>query len=244
MDTGKVADLIHACLELRIAIENHVYEKLKYYSKRHGTKLLYKDWQPDKALKILCQIEPRSDQSYTLSFAEEDSSGKPKAAFKKIGKHEALSAKWTRKNYNKLGSYLHLQPNKIEVPNINVKDLEPIYEELLRVSSSNLITDFAETLYFNCQLCESKITTCVDALPDINLIYCPNTKCTATYLAEYREDSWQFIINATDFVCPECNNKQLVLENELKIGALITCTQCKERYVIAKHNYGLQKHKS
>lgn len=242
MDSGKAADLIHACLELRMAIENHVYEKLKYFSTRHGTKLLYKAWQPDKALKILSQIEPRSDQSYTLSFAKEDSSGRHETVFKQLGKHEALSAKWTRKNYNKLGAYLHLQPNRIQVPSINVKDLEPIYEELLRVSRSSLIADFSETLSFGCQLCESSVTACVDALPDVSLVYCPNTKCNATYLAEYMEGSWRFIINATDFVCPECNNKQLVLENELKIGALITCTKCKERYVIANHHYGLQKY--
>lgn len=244
MESKVEGDLIYACLELRMAIEKHVYEKLKHYSKRHGTKLLQKSWQPDRALKLLCQLEPRGDQSYSLAIAEEDSSGNPKKAFKQLGKHEALSAKWTRKNYNKLGSYLHLQQNSIDVLNIDKEKLEPIYQELLRVASSNLMTSIAETRYFNCQLCDTKVVSCVEALPVLDLVYCPNNRCNATYLPEYREDSWQFIINTTHFECPECNSKQPVLENELRIGVLITCKQCKIRYVIAKHNYVLERHKN
>ena len=241
MDSGNEGDLIHACLELRMALEKHVYEKLRYYSKRHGEKLLYKSWQPDKALRVLLQLEPSADKSYRISFAVENSSGKPKNEFKQLGKHEALSAKWTRKYYNKLGKYLHLQQDNAGVLNIDINEIEPIYQELLRASGGNLMTDFAETLYFNCQLCTRKITTCVDALPNLDLVYCPNNKCNATYLAEHREGSWQFIINATDFDCPECKNKQLILENELNIGTLITCNKCGEKYVIARLNYGLQK---
>ena len=244
LDSEEPEDLIHACLELRMAIEHHVYEKLNYFSKRHGTKLLYKSWQPDRALKILCQIEPRADQSYTLSFAEEDAEGNPKTKFKQVGKHEALSTKWTRKYYNKLGSYLHLRQKSKDAPIIKKGDLEPIYQELVRVAQSNLIGDLGNTIYFECQLCKGKITTCVDALPDIEMVYCPNYVCNATYLAEFREDEWQFVINATDFECPDCKNKQLVLENELKIGSLIKCNNCKIRYVIARHSYGLQKHQS
>jgi len=244
MDSGNAENLIHACLELRMAIEKHVYEKLKYYSKRHGEKLLYKSWQPDKALKILSQLEPSAEKSYTISFAAEDSFENPKTEFKQLGSHEALSVKWTRKNYNKLGSYLHLQQDNAVVPSIGLNELEAIYKELTRAASGNLMTDFSETLYFNCQLCESKITTCTEALPDIDLVFCPSNKCNATYLAEHKEGSWQFIINATHFECPECDNRQLVLENELKIGTLITCKQCKDRYVIAKHNYEIQKLKN
>lgn len=244
MESEVEGDLVYACLELRMAIERHVYEKLKFYSKRHGTKLLHKSWQPDQALKLLCQLEPSGDQSYTLAFEEDDSSDNPKTGFQQFGKHEALSAKWTRKNYNKLGSYLHLQQDGTGVLNTDKEKLEPIYQELLRVASSNVTINIAETRHFNCQLCESKITSCVEALPELDLVYCPNNKCNATYLPKYRENKWQFIINATDFECPGCSGKQLVLENELKIRALITCRLCKQRYVIASHNYGLQKYQS
>ena len=107
--SGDEEKLVYACLELRLAIESHVYRKLEFHSKRHGTKLLYKNWQPNKAIKILDQIEPKANVSYRLSIAKETGEDVKKLDYKPLGSHHAISVSWINKTYNKLGSFLHLQ---------------------------------------------------------------------------------------------------------------------------------------
>ena len=68
IDSGDATRRCFAALELRLAIEKHVYEKLAHFAKRHSEKLLYEKWQPNKALKLLCQLEPHADQSYSMSM--------------------------------------------------------------------------------------------------------------------------------------------------------------------------------
>lgn len=242
IDRGDPDSLVHAALELRLAIEDHVYSKLAFYSKRHPSKLLFKHWQPDRAIKVLCQLEPRADLSYVVSYAPERSGNSSNMPFKELGKHESLSYSWIRKNYNKLGSFLHLGIDESEkIKEIKKIYLEPIYKELLRVSKSSLICDFSETIYFICQLCESKIVSCVDALPNVDQVFCPNPSCNATYIPKLIDDEWMFKINATDFNCPRCGGQEPVLTNELKLGLLITCGECRCRYVISEFSWGFKE---
>lgn len=241
LDVQGEENLIYACLELRLAIECHVYKKLEYYSKKHGSKLLFKEWQPDRAIKILCQFEPFSDQSYTVSFAKESGPVNSKTDFKVLGKHEALTARWIRKNYQKLGSFLHLQPETVKSKKLTKENLQPIYKELYRVLGSDLISDLSETIQGECALCESNISGCVNALPNLKTVYCPNPSCNATYSPIVKEGEWVFRIDTTDFVCPDCSNEQRVLESELKVGTRITCKACNSRFGITQVGWGLEK---
>jgi len=241
MAINNESQLGYAALELRLAIEKHVYEKLAYFAKRHGEKLLYEKWQPNKAIKVLCQLEPHADQSYSLSMAPETEQGKPGTNFMKLGQHEALGASWITKHYNKLGSFLHLQAKSQSQKEVPLGYLQEVVAELRRVGTSNLITSIAETIHFECSVCENKIVCCTQALPDLEEVICTSMNCNATFIPQKNEEGWGLKLNANDFECPECGKVRPVLSSELQIGARITCTNCRERYVIAGNTWQIAK---
>lgn len=241
MALGDTCQLGYAALELRLAIEKHVYEKLAYFAKRHGEKVLYEKWQPTKAIKVLCQLEPHADQSYALSVAPEKEPGKPEAPFITLGQHEALNAAWITKHYNKLGSFLHLQAKSQSQKLVPLDYLQEVLAELRRVSKSNLITSIAETVSFECPLCETKIVCCTQALPNLDEVMCTSMTCNATFTPQRNEKGWAFNLNASDFECPECGTVCPILISELRIGAGITCNECGERYIVIGNTWQLAK---
>jgi hypothetical protein len=232
--------LRHACLELRMAIELHVYIKLNFYSRRHGTKLIYKKWQPNKALKILCQLEPRADKSYTLHIAKEVAPNTAGTDFKKIGTHEALSVSWLNKHYNKLGSYLHLSNTSAEEPKPDTEYIKTIIQKLELVEKNALLSNFSKVIDFNCLKCETKITCCEDALPSEE-IFCPNDECNGCYSAENNGDEWKFFFNGSNFPCPECNFINFIVTTDIELNANLQCFSCKTQYKIVGNNWNIAK---
>ena len=241
MTLSDKTQLGYAALELRFAIEKHVYEKLAYYAKRHGEKLLYEKWQPNKAIKVLCQLEPHADQSYSLSMAPETEPGTPGTNFVELGRHEALGASWITKHYNKLGSFLHLQAKSQSQEQVPLDYLEEIVAELRRVGKSNLIMSIAVTVHFDCPICKNQIVCCTQALPNLEEVICTSKNCNATFNPKKNEESWGFQLNAVDFECPECRKVRQVLISELQIGARITCTNCEERFVVTGNTWQIAK---
>ncbi len=241
LSTGNDSDVIYACLELRMAIEYHVYKKLEFYSKRYGTKLLFKKWQPNKAIKILCQLEPHADRSYTLSIGEEESPGEPAKKFNLIGRHEAISSSWINKNYNTLGSFLHLQIETRKADAACREYLDTVISELERVESGTLISNIAKTVSIDCNLCGEKITCCTSALSELEEVCCPNINCNATYIPENPDGGWCFTLNAVDFCCPECKAIKPILVSELTQGLRIKCNKCKTNYVVQGNQWQIAK---
>lgn len=244
LESGGPESLQCAALHLRLAIEHHAYEKLAYYSKRYGTKTLFKYWQPNKAMKVLCQLEPRSDQSYVLSIAEEGEDGKPPGDFKPIGRHEALTARWIAKNYNKLGKFLHLEPQSLHASDVPVSFLVEVATELNRVKTGNLLGNIAQTVTIECFICGEQVTYCVDAAPGLDEVLCPSPTCNACYTPEESEDGWGFRLKAVNFKCPDCGKVKPVLENELRFNARIRCSGCQASFVIVGNEWKLAKEPS
>jgi len=236
---GELRSCVYACLELRFAIERHVYNKINFYTKRYGGKQLYSVWQPNKALRILCQLEPLADQSYEISYSHEKKLGVPSGNWKSLGKHEALTSKWVTKNYNKLGHYLHRNASG-DLPDLNelTAYISEVVKELERVESSSLMSSFAETISFNCSLCDQKITCCVSALPDLPEIVCSNMKCKATYFTRKNESGqWGFTLDSVSFECSECKQEKNILTGELGINTGWKCNNCGARYQIVGHTW-------
>lgn len=244
LDSKKPEDLPHACLELRMAIEAHVYNKLRYFSKKHGDKLLFKNWQPDKAIKVLMQLEPRADMTYTLSVAKEDESGEPEGEFLPLGTHQALSHKWIRKNYHKLGNYLHLNAKTGDSPAPTAESIESIYEKLLEASHSNLISDFGIKTVYTCRECSSAISCSTERLPDLDLVYCPNPSCSASYLLVEKDGRWGTTPNAIPFTCPDCETTNFEYRTNLEIGHKINCSGCTNIFEIKNVHFELKKNQS
>jgi hypothetical protein len=232
--------LVYACLELRMAIECHVYNKLKHYSKRHGKKLLYKQWQPNKAIKTLCQLEPNSDLSYTLSIGTQESSGEPAKEMHQLGRHEALPKSWINKNYHKLGSYLHLQMDASNSKSAAREYLDKIVKELERVERGNLISDFAEISTINCRLCGNPVVSNTSALPDLDEVVCPNPACRATYSVENSDGKWLCNLIALFHKCSQCDAETAILKSDLAIGFCFQCDNCKSKYEIVNQQWGIK----
>ena len=98
---------IYAALELRQCIEAILYEKIKGYAK-YVPGVVFEKWQPAHILKTLLQFEPDADEDFNLSFGLENKHGIAKGPLQLLGRHKSFKMRWLQRNYNKLGSYLHV----------------------------------------------------------------------------------------------------------------------------------------
>lgn len=239
--SGDDRDKVRACLELRMALERHVYEKLKFHSRRHGDKLLYRNWQPNKAFKVLCQLEPDADRNYSISYAKETGEDLTKLNYKSFGQHITVPARWLQKHYNKLGSFLHLSM-KTQTPSIPPREyLEEIIQKLEEVAQSNIHTNLGPTVSCNCVVCNSKIVCASGAIERLAHIVCPDEDCWATYTATHDGNEWMFELCTVHFSCPECSHKDRLATDHLEIGRGINCTACGSQWEIVGNEWKLAK---
>ena len=228
-------------MELRLAIESHVYRKLEFHSKRHGKKLLYKHWQPNKAIKILDQIEPKANLSYQLSFAKQTGEDVKKLDYKPLGSHHALPASWINKTYNKLGSFLHLQPKSNSMTVADKTFLEEVVAEIEKAEKNSLLSNFATTISFDCDLCKESITCCEEALTDLEEVVCPNDQCLGTYEMSKEGADWMFKLKTLSFICPDCNSKFELATAKLDVGQRIVCIDCGAKFQVVGNEWKLFK---
>lgn len=67
-------------------------------------------------------------------------------------------------------------------------------------------------------------------------------KCSATYIPSSGEDeSWQFSLDSIDFNCPDCEYANVVIPNDISIGANITCKDCGVKFLISNQTWNYQK---
>jgi hypothetical protein len=105
--TGDDDDLIYACLELRKCLEAYAYDMLHGYLSE-GPMRVVETWQPDKVLKELLAIDPLSATSAVIRMQSEASETRPAGAWKFVGEDRRLAVDYLRKNYQALGSFLHV----------------------------------------------------------------------------------------------------------------------------------------
>jgi hypothetical protein len=65
-------------------------------------------WQPDKVLKELLAIDPKSASSYTLSMQRSASETEAAGSWMQLGEDRRLPVDYLRKTYQALGSFLHV----------------------------------------------------------------------------------------------------------------------------------------
>lgn len=100
---GDDAQLRHACLELRMALECLAYDLLKLYRDDVEDKVL-EMWQAGAILEALREIDPGVEQVIELKVAGEDGGyDQPLLAWRE----ERLDVRWAKKAYHSLGHFLH-----------------------------------------------------------------------------------------------------------------------------------------
>lgn len=241
--------LRYACLELRFCMEAITYEKLNSYSSYVPAKV-FKKWQPAHALNVLLQFEPDADEGFTLYVSPESSPGVPTGNWSNLGEHRTFKLGWLKKNYNKLGSYLHMSQNNDNLKeNINKtnkirKELQTMSEELSRINDSDIISmTLATRITFQCQICNQISVVHEDVLRNENFAICINPHCGAEYQTEKDEDRWQFKLRQLSLNCINCNAKNWFEIKQLNVGTKFKCRKCsKTHQIIATElRYDLEK---
>lgn len=237
--------LRYVCLELRFCIEAIVYSKLDVYSK-YVPSAVFEKWQPNHAMKMLLQFEPEADEDFTLYVSPESELGVPTGNWSCLGQHNALNLSWLNKNYNKLGSYLHLKiGNKqtretAEELTVIRKDIERILSEVERAVNSDIIGGtLAPRIQFKCQACEQISLVNAEVLRKTGRATCINPQCGVEYVASKDDDGWRFKLAMTSFKCLKCEKTSFLENQYVEVGKRFRCKHCGEvhRIVGGQWNY-------
>jgi hypothetical protein len=234
--TGQPADLLYAALELRLCLEAMTYQKLESFEKHLPRSFLDRTWQPPQLLKAMAQFDRRADRSFTLAIGVESTPGAPvdPAAMKFLGEHKAFGLGWLRKNYNKLGSLLHLHRKSLLPDESKLRaDLEGIADEIENAQTGSILGSWiGELIHFECQLCKEQVTASRDFIEAEHRAICLNPACEAEYSAGLEGDGASIGLRAGAFRCTGCGEEIIVQTRHLASGFKAPCPACKRKHVI------------
>jgi len=111
LDTNDEQCLKYAALELRMAMEAITYDRALSYKDEFPPNE-YETWQPRKVMLVLLDIDPMADKDSSLAIGIEEQYGGPAPKINSLGSEKVLGMSMLKKNYDALGSYLHLQSMK------------------------------------------------------------------------------------------------------------------------------------
>jgi transcription elongation factor Elf1 len=227
MAAGDAASLRYACLELRFCMEAVTYDKLRAYATRLPPSVL-SIWQPPQAVKALLELEGEADDEYIVAIGR---TGSPQP-MQVMGEHRTFAARWLRRHYNKLGSYLHA-PNR-NAPNQNEVDpqqlrsyLESVIEECERVVESSLTLTLVPTgiIEYDCQLCGHKTVANKEGAKRRGRVSC--LQCEAEHLVFVAEDQRLCLeLSGWWFLCEACKHQRLVPSKHLVPDHEFACDEC------------------
>jgi len=245
IDEGSYDSFIYAALDLRQCIESIIYEKLDGY-KKYVPGVVFQKWQPSHALKTLLYFEPDAEQSIKLAIAPESSPGVTSGPFQYIGEHKALTVEWLNKNYNKLGSFLHVQRDKSKKLSHDKlrSELKIIKDKLDEVIKCNLIScSMSERVTFECQACNKKSLANVKAIRKSKRAYCIHPNCGASHSVIANKDGFSFRLEQTCFKCLKCETDNFIPNTDIYAKMEFNCYKCSERHIVLGYspNYNTLK---
>ncbi|MGB4107669.1 MAG: hypothetical protein WBK55_07715 [Alphaproteobacteria bacterium] len=241
LSSGDERRLKYAALEIRMAMEAVTYERAQAYIKDIPPEV-YETWQPKKLMLFLLEADPYADQSSTLSVGIEKEYGVEAKEMKTLGTEHILSLAEIKKNYDAIGSYLHMPTYKqLQEAKQNLSSLkdrcEKIIEKLEKVINSKIhnikFTVFSEV---HCVRCEHLIKKNIAHLKKLDTIEAKCLGCGATYLVENADNDqikWKPKKSLFNCINKECNEENSIWNDELKPGTIIQCKACNANNEIA-----------
>ncbi|OMQ24738.1 hypothetical protein [Serratia oryzae] len=245
--------LKYAALELRMCIESIVYHRLsKLVAKGKIDNSAYFSWQPPQVIKYFLSLDPYSLTDVEISIAKNNADNKP-GKWVKFGTETRLNEKFIKKNYHKLGGYLHqitlseLQKGDKVISKMKL-DIEKIISQIKTVMSSSLRNvNIIRTGVFNCSECKKDIVVLTPINEIINIkggevaheIECPHknsdTSCKASYKiitkknekTTYNPLEYRYTCQSTD-----CGGKINFWKSEVKPNAEKACSICGKIYML------------
>lgn len=246
IEKGTIENLRYAALELRFCMEAITYEKLGSFSNGVPPSVLSK-WQPPQAVKALLEYEPDADQSFILSGGIEEEYGKPSQNMQFIGEHKALSLKWLRKHYHKVGKILHFPHGRDtdQVPEDKLAEyLHEVANDLEEALKSTILGGFIrETYEFDCTACGDKVVCNKKQAEKHRRAVCLNPNCGAEHFVEISSEGAIFRIKASGFECLNCRKTTFIENRKLDIGRVFQCSACdtEHQFVTRQWGYGIIK---
>lgn len=238
------SELSYAALELRLCLEAVLYDKLEFYAALVPGQVLQK-WQPAHALKMLLQFEPHADENCQISIGKETAPGEPATSMRVLGEYKTFSLAWLEKNYNKLGSYLHLPHGRdraFDAAKVR-QDLLEIAKEVDAVLKASISESaFATRIQFKCEACGQDSLANVDGLRATGRAVCVKPSCGAAHFASEENNSWLLRLEASGFLCLICKAEVRIQNRHLGIGYSYRCSKCgSEHYIEGRQwSYGLK----
>ncbi|MBU1387824.1 MAG: hypothetical protein KKE62_06405 [Proteobacteria bacterium] len=235
----------YCVLELRMAFEALIYQKATNYTEELSGKKL-NTWQPAKLLDLLLEIDPYADQTSTLRFKVEGKDGQPDGEMKTLGTERPLKLKEIKKNYHKLGSFLHtptieqVVDNKESKPEKIEKSCRKIFEILEKVFSSTIWNNnFKVTATTNCINCNNKIIRRIPPNKEMVIANCIN--CDASYeliSVNEKQVQWNPIQRKIKCANPSCDAEFFFWDRELTLNSKWECKSCKgENHIVPGISY-------
>ncbi|MBV4480606.1 hypothetical protein [Pseudomonas khavaziana] len=218
IDAGDENSLRHACLEMRLALERIVYQKLGQV----GPKLppsIFRKWQPDKALKMLRSFEPKADLDMSIAFTGPDGVSFP------IGDYKMFSVEWLNKHYQKLSSFLHA-PALADTRNLKLTPavVQGFLNEIERVASATVVLSINKIDTFTCGVCGKDMYASQSQVEASATVECP--WCCNKHLVRC-EDEDTYIIEPSNLCivpCMKCKSPMAI--EHLEVNDRKACWSC------------------
>jgi len=240
----------YAALELRMALEEIAYAKLRVYAQRIPPTVLA-TWQPPQAMKALLQFEPGAMSNSRIRFGSQPAPGQPPTQWTDLGEQRSFNLTWLRKVYHKLGSMLHADPRIEPDPTTRSKtagvkhdELMKVLEQVEHVAGSSVSFTMARVVNFDCIVCNSPVVCNQEAVKISGIATCLSPSCGAehfVYLGSESEDQVEVYLAATEFECmvPDCNGSAVIENRKLAMGLTFKCAQCGTSHQFIKWGYAL-----
>lgn len=211
IEAGDNRSLIYPVLELRMALESHVYAAAEAYLDELPAPPLAK-CQPPALLRELLAIDPHVATTGTLSFARETESGVPGTNWVQIGTQKRMTLKEIDAAYHRLGSFLHIE-TVLDKADGKIRDFARLREicadlvarltDIFSTNLHNLVMGVTSTL--TCFVCDKPIKRRLNNLKvgDKIVTQCGGD-CYATYEIELLpDDKVQWNARFEDISCTQ-----------------------------------------
>ena len=225
---GDADSLRYACLELRLCIEEIIYDKAKFYA--HS---LSRDdlgtWHPRILMRILEDCDPHAGRSYVLALRPAE----PGAKARVVGRHDALPQKVLNDHYTKLGKFVHSTPPDGSTPpsTTEVADfirivLQRIERPALNITQSGLV----DTVGLGCICCNRFVGRSVHYLKGNPVLVCHHDNCGAIYDWKEGGGEAEFTLRRAAIKCIQCNVEFRFPAHRAANRATLSCSSCGQRY--------------
>ncbi|MCM7230254.1 hypothetical protein M8Q33_16340 [Enterobacter hormaechei] len=224
--TKELSSLRYCALELRLAIEAHVYNQLKASLGNIPEKVV-NTWQPPQAIRMLCMFDEVSDMDLYVTISGEDMEA-IKVNYNNI-KYKDMQ-KW----YNTLGSYLH-QPiiKKIDNFKMDADKLGEVIEKLQRLLQGNLITLNRGYSKIQCEKCLKDILFTEHYMTNNEKLECQNPGCKNYAIIRKAEDGVNESFQKANVPCFSCGEKHSLFLYDIDAQIGFTCKKCGNVHQIA-----------